>query len=375
MVGFRLFRALFLLSLLILPGVTYAGEITIGVIAGLTRLGSTYGEGIVQGARMAVDEINAEGGINGNTVTLKIVDDASDPARSAIAMRRLVSANVDMIVGGWGSSQVFANLPVAEHAGIPYIVVGATNPRITSAQNMWTFRVIQSDSKLASQLADIATEKLKLKRIAVMSATNAYGIGNREEFLKRLSHNGLVPVQVETFTASDRVFKNQLQNIKNANPDGVAVFGTIPAAPLIIKQARELGIQARFLGTGGLANEKLIELAPVASEGTVLMGLFNENSDPEAQAWSNRFKERYKNETNASHPVLAAWEYRAIRYIAAPCLKDDHKKRKAVRDCIKNWKGELFGLTGTAFFNASGQLEQSPVVIEVRDGSFQYFRD
>jgi len=112
--------------LLAVAGPASAAEIKLGVIAGMSGAGTSYGIGIQQGAEMAVKEINEAGGINGDKIKLVVVDDASNPAQSVTAMQRLVGENVDVIVGGWGSSQVLANMEVSERAGIPYVVVGAS---------------------------------------------------------------------------------------------------------------------------------------------------------------------------------------------------------------------------------------------------------
>lgn len=124
----------------LVPLAAAAADIKIGVIAGLTGMATSYGLGIAQGAEMAAADINAAGGIGGRRIEIVLGDDASSPARSAIVMRRLVASNVDLIVGGWGSSQVLAHIDIAEQAGVPYIVVGATHPQITGARNKWTFR-------------------------------------------------------------------------------------------------------------------------------------------------------------------------------------------------------------------------------------------
>lgn len=296
-------------GLIFAPSLAPAHEITVGVIAGITRLGSSYGKDIVRGAKMAVREINAQGGINGRKIILKIVDDASDPARSAIAMRHLVSANVDLIVGGWGSSQVLANMDIAEQAGLPYIVVGATSPRITSRENKWTFRVIQTDDVMAAQLAHVATARLGLKRIAIISDNNAYGRGNQDIFVAALAKEGFEPVDVQAYQTPPKDFREQLGHILASSPDGLAIFGTLPAAPAIMNQARELGITARFLGTGGLENDDIMTLAPSSSEGTVLIGLFDENADAGAQSWSRRYKQEFADEKRPPRPVLAIWQY------------------------------------------------------------------
>lgn len=360
----------------VLAGATaaHAQDIRMGVIAGMSGPGTSYGIGIRQGAEMAVREINAAGGIKGRKIALVVVDDASNPAQSVTAMQRLANEGVDLIVGGWGSSQVLANMEVAERAGIPYIVVGATNPKITTEKNKWTFRVIFTDSVQAEQIADAAVNRLGMKRIAVIHDANDYGVGNRDIFVASLKKLGIDPVAVASYQSADKDFTAQLSRIREANPDGLAVFGTIPAAPAIMNQARDLGIKARFIGTGGLANENLMTLAPKASEGTVLTTYFHEDVDPEAKAWAQRYVQEFSGGSQPARPVLAAWEYRAIRFIAAPCLASAGTDKDKLRQCIGAWKGRMFSVPGEAHFDRTGQLIQPSVLVEVGGGAFQAFK-
>lgn len=351
-----------------------AADLTIGVIAGLTGLGASYGAGIVDGAEMAAREINAAGGVDGRQIKLVVVDDATSPARSAVAMRRLVTAGVDLIVGGWGSPQVFANMDIAEQAGLPYIVVGATHPKITGVRNRWTFRVIQTDATTGEQLARFVAKDLGLRRIAVINDSNEYGTGNRDVFVDALDRQGIRPVETQSYQASDKDFSAQLDRIRAADPEAVAIFGTIPAAPAIMKQARELGLKARFVGTGGLANELLLALAPTASNGTVLTTYFNEEADAEAKAWADRYRNDFANPTTPARPVLAAWEYRAIAGIVAPCAAKVGADRIPLRDCIAHWRGRVFGIPADLHFDRTGQLVQPPVFVEVRDGAFRLLK-
>jgi branched-chain amino acid transport system substrate-binding protein len=351
-----------------------AQDIKMGVIAGMSGPGTSYGIGIRQGAEMAIKEINAAGGIKGRKISLVVVDDASNPAQSVTAMQRLASEGVDLIVGGWGSSQVLANMEVAERSGIPYIVVGATNPKITTDRSKWTFRVIFTDSVQAEQIAEAAVKRLGMKRIAVIHDANDYGVGNRDVFQENLKKLGLDPVSVVSYQSSDKDFTAQLSRIREANPDGVAVFGTIPAAPAIMNQARDLGIKARFIGTGGLANENLMTLAPKASEGTVFTTYFHEDVDPEAKAWAERYVKEFSGGSQPARPVLAAWEYRAIKFIAQPCLESVGTDKEKLRQCVSGWKGKIFSVPGEAHFDKTGQLIQQSVLVEVRDGAFQAFK-
>lgn len=349
-------------------------DIVLGVIAERTGAGATYGLGLTQGAEMAVRDINAAGGINGRMIRLQVADGGSQPARSAIAMRRLVAANVDVIVGGWGSPQVRAHMHIAEQSATPYLVVGATHPSITSPRNQWTFRVVQTDAVMAGQLANVMVEQFGLRRIAVINDSNDYGVGSRDVFVAALQRAGLTPVAVQSYETNDTDFRAPLGRIKAATPDAVALFGTLPAAPAILNQARALGLTVRFFGTGGLANEALIDAAPQAAEGTLLMTYFNEEVDAEAQAWAERYRREFAGGPQPPRPVLAAWEYRAIRGIVAPCLQRVGSDRVRLRDCIRQWRGRLFGVADEAYFDASGQLVQPPVVVEVRGGAFRLYR-
>jgi branched-chain amino acid transport system substrate-binding protein len=127
MISARGLAALLVTSLLVLSHTARAQDIKIGLIAGMSGGGASYGASISQGFEMAMKEINDAGGIKGRKLVIDVADDASDPAQSVLAMQRLVNDQVDIVVGGWGSSQVLANMEVAERAGLPYIVVGASN--------------------------------------------------------------------------------------------------------------------------------------------------------------------------------------------------------------------------------------------------------
>ena len=348
-------------------------DIKLGVIAGMSGPGTSYGIGIQQGAEMAVREINAGGGINGRKISLVVADDASNPAQSVTAMQRLVNEPVDLVVGGWGSSQVLANMEVSERAQLPYIVVGATNPKITTERNEWTFRVIFTDAVQAEQIAEAAVNQLGMKRIAVIHDSNDYGAGNRDVFVESLARHGVEPVAVVSYQTADRDFTAQLAQIRDVNADGIAIFGTIPAAPAIMNQARDMGIGARFIGTGGLANENLMTLSPEASQGTVLTTYFHEDVDAEAKQWAQRYVSEFRGSSQPPRPVLASWEYRAIRFIVAPCLESAGTENVKLRDCIGAWKGTLFSVPGQAYFDGTGQLIQRSVLVEVSNGAFHTF--
>src|ERR1700679_1504480 len=294
MISARGLAALLVTSFLIISHTARAQDIKIGLIAGMSGGGASYGASMRKGFEMAMKEINDTGGIKGRKLVIDVADDASDPAQSVLAMQRLVNDQVDIVVGGWGSSQVLANMEVAERAGMPYIVVGAANSRITTARNKWTFRILTNDIGHETRLADIAVNLLHMKRIAVINDSNDYGAGARDIFVAHLKELGESPVDVESYQTNDKDFTAQLTHIAAANPDGIALLGTLPGAPGIMKQARDLGIEARFMGAAGLSNEAIMTLAPEASQPTIATAYFHDSLDAEAKDWSERYMAMFK---------------------------------------------------------------------------------
>jgi branched-chain amino acid transport system substrate-binding protein len=367
MVSARDLAAMFAASVLMLSLHANAQDIKIGLIAGMSGPGASYGASMRQGFEMAMKEINDAGGIKGRKLVIDVADDASDPAQSVLAMQRLVNDQVDIVVGGWGSSQVLANMEVAERAGMPYIVVGASNPRITTSRNKWTFRILTNDNGHATRLADLATGLLHMKRIAVINDSNDYGVGAKDIFVARLKELGQTPVDVESYQTNDKDFTAQLTHIAAANPDGIALLGTLPAAPAIMNQARDQGIDARFMGAAGLSNEAIITLAPEASQHAIATAYYHESLDPEAKAWGQRYAAMFKDAAQAPRPSQAAPAYRGVK-MAADCLTAVGTDKDKLRTCLKDWHGKFFGLPAVeAHFDDTNQLV-IPVVVETVEG-------
>lgn len=354
---------------------TDTSPIKIGVIAPFSGAGTSYGIGIKQGAELAIKEINEAGGINGRKLEMKTADDATNPAESITAIQRLIDFDkVDIIIGGWGSSQVLAAQPVAEKAGVPYIVVGATNAKITTKDNYWTFAVIKSDDLQAESLASAAVNDMKLEKIAIIYDTNDYGTGTKDSFLKVLKSMGKEPIIIESYKSDDKDFAAQLSKIKAANPDGIAVFGTIPAAPAIMIQAKNLGIKAQFIGTGGLANDQLIDLGGDAVEGTVLTTYFHKDTNAAATDFAKKMQDMFGKGSEPVRPILSAWEYRTIKQILVPCLEKAGTNKEKLREEIKAWKGQIVGFDEELYFNDRYQLEQPSVLIQVKSGAFELYK-
>jgi branched-chain amino acid transport system substrate-binding protein len=173
---------------------------------------------------------------------------------------------------------------------------------------------------------------------------------------------------LQSYQTNDKDFTAQLTHIAAANPDGIALFGTLPAAPAIMNQARDLGIDARFMGAAGLSNEAIMTLAPDASQHMIATAYLFETLDPEATAWTTRYTAMFRGAAQAPRPSQAAPTYRGVR-LAAECLERVGTDKDALRQCIKAWHGRLFGLPPVeAHFDDTNQL-QVPVVLETVEGT------
>jgi len=261
-------------------------------------------------------------------------------------------------------------MEVAERAGMPYIVVGASNPRITTSRNKWTFRILTNDNGQATRLADLAVSLLHMKRIAVIHDSNDYGVGARDIFDARLKELGVTPVDIESYQTNDKDFTAQLTHIASANADGIALLGTLPAAPAIMNQARDLGIEGRFMGAAGLSNEAIISLAPEASQHTIATAYFFDTLDPQAKAWTEKYMAMFKNAAQAPRPSQAAPTYRGVK-MAADCLTAVGTDKDKLRECLKGWHGTFFGLPkAEEHFDDTNQLVVPVVLVTVEGKSF-----
>ncbi len=363
--------ALFAGALLLLAGTAAAQDIKLGTVIPLSGAGASYGAAIQQALQMATSEINAAGGINGRKIVLDVADDASDPAQSVIALQRLVNDGNDLVVGGWGSSQVLANMAVAERAGMPYIVVGASNPRITTPANKWVFRTLTNDNGHAARLADVVN-LLHFTKIAIIYDTNDYGVGLRDIFTAGLAKQGMKALDVESYQTTDKDFTAQLTHIAAAEPQALMVFGTLPAGAAIMNQARDQGIEARFMGAAGLSNEAVMKLAPQASQHMISTGYFHVDLDADAKAWAARYEKEFANANQPPRPSLAAPTYEAMKFIAAPCLEKAGTDKDKFRLCLKDWHGRYFGLPpADEHFDETNQLVAPLVVQEVVGNEFK----
>lgn len=356
------------------PTVDAARTLRIGVSAELTGAGALYGVGIVRGAQMAADEINAAGGVAGHRLQLEVSDGGSNPARAAMGMRRLALRDIDLVVGGWGSAQVMAALEMSEQIGLPFVVTGATHPSITAARNRWTFRVVHNDHDVVQVLADTALHRLQRRRFAVVCDGSAYGVGSHDALLRRLAALKRPPVLSRMLAmgaaSGSEAVDALVRQLADQKVEVLFLFATVGPAVPVLQAIRRAGLRLQVLGGGGLYHPQALEEVTEAAEGLVLAGLFHEALDAGSADWAQRYRAHpHAIARTASLPGLAAWTYRALRLIVAPSLDASTlRDREALRERLSTWQGEVFGVPGRTGFDAERQLRQPVRLLQVRGG-------
>jgi branched-chain amino acid transport system substrate-binding protein len=250
------------------PGVT-PGEIKIGMWTPLSGPLSLLGQSARDGVSVWVREVNEKGGIHGRKVTLVAYDDGASPQEAQAAVRRLIGQDrVFMLIAGSSSG---STLPVRElitREKVPFVSSISSNMNLMNPPSRYIFRIYANENVQAGSITDWMIEKEGIKRPAIIYNSNDYGVGGFRVFEQRLSSKfNMKPVAAERYNPGDQDFSAQLLRIKGATPDGLLVFAFAAEAGIIVRQARELGIQAKMFGGGGTATNLFQRGAGPAAEG------------------------------------------------------------------------------------------------------------
>ncbi len=287
--------------------------VNIGFASPLTGAAASYGKDNELGARLAIEEANAQKlTINGKPVTFNLVvkDDQGDPRIAVQSAQNLVDAKVVAVIGHTTSGCSIPASAIYEKAGIPMLVPSASNPKLTQQGYKNVFRVYGTDDTIAQRAASYAVDTMKLKRIAVVDDRTAYGQGLAEEFEKGVKSHGGAVVAREFTTDQAMDFRAILTNIRAAKADVVFFAGLGAQGATFIKQARQLGYRGQIMAGATFANRAFIDMAGAAANGMIAVehGVAID-SLPKGQDFSNRFKKRFGTNVIAYAPFSydAAW--------------------------------------------------------------------
>ncbi|MGE0216394.1 ABC transporter substrate-binding protein [Mycolicibacterium sp.] len=320
-----------------------SNEIVIGVSEPLTGVGAAAGGGIVDAIEMAADEINAAGGIDGKTIKVEVLDNATDPAQCTTTAQKIVSSPAVAMIGGWSSSCTLAMIPVTTRAELPLVVETSSSPAITDPEESgseWVFRM-SPPSTMDTVAVGQFVEQLDIKKVFMLAENTDFGLGANEAYQAMFAKAGVDVTGSETFAQTAQTFRDQVTKAIAAGADTWAVTTEVEQLAQILREARGQGGKAQVLASGGSASPShVIELAgPETAEGLLATEYFPE-FDPSLAGDPAAAEAFSKNWVEAGHDVNviseAARGYAAL-YVIADALKqaDDPTSRASVRDALE----------------------------------------
>ena len=342
-----------------------AEPVRLGFFMSITGRDASFGEASLNGARLAVDELNAAGGVLGRPLALVVEDNRSLPGESATAVKKLISRdNVVALIGECSSARTLEAAPIAQAAGIPLVTPASTSPRVTEAGDA-VFRVCFVDSFQGEVIATFARRRLGLRRAALLVDAQApYSVGLADYFSRTFRALGGEIVASQRYSGAATDFRAQLTAIRAAAPDALFLPGYYVAAGLVARQSRELGLGATLLGGDGFEAPQLLEIGGAALEGAYYSTHFAvENTGQASRAFVAAYRARYGSAPNG----LAALTYDSVRLVADAAARAGTTERAALRRALAATR-DFPGVTGRTTINARRDADKDAAIITVRGG-------
>ncbi|YBV97961.1 ABC transporter substrate-binding protein [Phyllobacteriaceae bacterium JZ32] len=257
-------------------------DITIGLIAPVTGPVAAYGIQVKNGTESAVEAINKAGGINGEKIVLKLVDDAGEPKQAVSVANQLVGDNIRFVVGPVLSGTSMPVSDILAENGALMVTPTATTPALTN-RDLWNvFRTCGRDDQQAEVAANYVLENMKDKRIAIVNDKGPYGKGLADAFKATLNKGGVEEVLDESLNVGDKDFGALVTKLKAANVDVIYFGGYHPEGGLLVRQLRDQGVKATIIGGEGLSNTEYWAIGGDAAAGTIFTNAVDATKNPAA---------------------------------------------------------------------------------------------
>ncbi|MGE0801769.1 MAG: branched-chain amino acid ABC transporter substrate-binding protein [Lautropia sp.] len=338
--------------------------VKIGHVAPLTGSIAHLGKDNEAGAILAIEDLNAKKiKLGGKDVRFELMseDDGADAKQGTSAAQKLVDAKVAGVIGHLNSGTSIPASKIYSDAGIPQISPSATSPKYTQQGFKTTFRVVANDGQLGGTLGRYAVKEIKAKSIAIIDDRTAYGQGVADEFRKSVVAAGGKVVGREFTNDKATDFNAILTKLKASNPDLVFYGGMDAVGGPMLRQMKQLGINAKFMGGDGICSPKLAELAGGGmSDGQVVCaeaGGITPDKEAAMAAWRERFKKRF----NADVQIYAPYVYDATMTLAAAMQKADSADPKKYLPVLAKISHD--GVTGKISFDNKGDINNGSLTL------------
>jgi branched-chain amino acid transport system substrate-binding protein len=344
--------------------------IKLGEYSCLTGPTASFGTASHNGATLAIDAANKEGGVLGKRIKLITQDDQSKPGEAASIVHQLISRDqVSAILGEITSSRSLEAAPIAQQNKVPMISPGSTNPNVTKIGD-YIFRVCFIDEFQGVVMAKFCLNSLGKTKVAILKDVRQdYSVGFAQYFKDYFTKNGGTIITEQSYSSGDQDFKDQLTAIKATNPEAIFVPGYYNEVGLIAGQARELGISVPLLGGDGWDSPTLIQIAGRAMEGNYFSNHFStQNQAPVVQDFVKKYTDRFHREPDA----IAALGYDAARVLLDAITRAGSIDREKIRDAIAATKN-FEGVTGAITINAQRDAQKPAQILTIKDGKFRFY--
>jgi branched-chain amino acid transport system substrate-binding protein len=345
-----------------------ADTVKIGLIAEITGPNAEAGTYTINGARLAVEDINRKGGILGRQVELVIEDNQSTNPGTVLAFSKLGGNKaIPAIIGPIRSTQTQAASPAIAKLGIP-TMIGGSDPSLTKVNNRWLFRCRPSDLYSSRVIADFGVNKLKLKKWVIVHSTDAFGAGGAKALTEALKGYGVEPVLMQGYTNNSQDFTPVVLAIKKSGADVIGSYMTNSQdVGIFAKQLRQLGVGTPWIGSASIVTDTAMKLAGASLEGTYGVADFNPDANDQARAFSKTYRDAYKLEPD----VYSSWAFDAMNVIATAINAAKSEKAEDVRKAIvaiKGWKG----VEGTYNFDDNGDGLRGYNIVKIEAGKVRF---
>jgi branched-chain amino acid transport system substrate-binding protein len=327
---------------------------------------ANYGASHKAGAEIAIEELNANGGVNGGEASMAVGDDLGDPKEAVLVAQKFIDdADVVVINGHQFSGATIAAGGKYESVGLPMISPSATSPDITDL-GAYIWRICMTDSVQGEGLAAYSVEVLGYTKVAIIYDNSDYGRGLAEAYEGAIPAAGGTVVEKQQYAGGDTDFRAQLTKIKAADPELLFLSGYYPEGSKIAQQAAELGMDVQLLGSDGYASDELPKLGGGAVEGMLVSTFFDySKDDPAVQTFVEAYQAKYE---GANPDWFAANAYDVIMLAAAAAELAGSNDRTAINDALAEMDA-YEGISGSISFDENGDVIKPLSIVVVQDGS------
>jgi branched-chain amino acid transport system substrate-binding protein len=347
-----------------------AEGIQVGFFGALTGPTATFAQSGRNGVQMAVEELNAAGGVlGGKHIELLVEDDRGEASEAASAVSKLITRDhVVALIGEQASSRTIAAAPIAQSYGVPMISPTSTSADVTKKGD-YIFRVCFTDPYQGAVLSSFARENLQANTAAqLVDVRNDYSVGLAQAFRESFEKAGGRILAEQNYSEGDSDFSAQLTAIRPLDPDVLVVPGYYTDAGLIARQAKALGIRATLLGGDGWDSPKLTEIGGDTVEGAYFSNHYSvDDPSPAVQKFVAAYRKKY----GANPDSIAALSYDAARLLADAIRRAGSTEGKRMRDALAETK-DFSGVSGMIKMDADRNPIKPAVVLKVEGGRFRF---